>query len=194
MNGTITMTDTWHLSKSHQTSFMAWLHPFDLTHWGQVMHICVSKLTIIGSDIGLSPGRHQAIIRTNIDILLIGPLWINFSELSVRIHIFSSKKTHLKVSSGKCQPFCLDLDVLRYGPGDLVLQQSSISADDKTVLGIHMWKRQLSNKHTKLYSIRLGKLLYRTLIPCFLSLFHVCQFDTNVYYTPDNKDTWINIQ
>ena len=26
-----------------------------LTHWGCVMHICISKLTIIGSDNGLSP-------------------------------------------------------------------------------------------------------------------------------------------
>ena len=33
-----------------------------LTHWGRVTHICVSKLTIIGSDNGLSPGRRQAII------------------------------------------------------------------------------------------------------------------------------------
>ena len=32
-----------------------------LTHWGRVAHICVSKLTIIGSDNGLSPGRRQAI-------------------------------------------------------------------------------------------------------------------------------------
>ena len=31
-----------------------------LTHWGRVTHICVSKLTIIGSDNGLSPGRRQA--------------------------------------------------------------------------------------------------------------------------------------
>ena len=30
-----------------------------LTHWGRVTHICVSKLTIIGSDNGLSPGRRQ---------------------------------------------------------------------------------------------------------------------------------------
>ena len=36
-----------------------------LTHWGQVTHLCVSKLTIIGSDIGLSPDRRQAIIWTN---------------------------------------------------------------------------------------------------------------------------------
>ena len=28
-----------------------------LTHWGRATHICVGKLTIIGSDNGLSPGR-----------------------------------------------------------------------------------------------------------------------------------------
>ena len=33
-----------------------------LTHWGRVTQICVSKLTIIGSDNGLWPGRRQAII------------------------------------------------------------------------------------------------------------------------------------
>ena len=33
-----------------------------LTHWGRVTHICVSNLTIIGSDNGLSPDRRQAII------------------------------------------------------------------------------------------------------------------------------------
>ena len=32
------------------------------THCSQVMHIDISKLTSIGSDNGLSPGRHQAII------------------------------------------------------------------------------------------------------------------------------------
>ena len=41
-----------------------------LTHWGRETHICVSELTSIGSDNGLSPGRHQAIIRTNAGILL----------------------------------------------------------------------------------------------------------------------------
>ena len=34
----------------------------ELTHWDRVTHICVSKLTIIASDNGLSPGRRQAII------------------------------------------------------------------------------------------------------------------------------------
>ena len=31
-----------------------------LTHWSRVMHICVNKLTITGSDNGLSPGRRQS--------------------------------------------------------------------------------------------------------------------------------------
>ena len=44
-----------------------------LTHWGRVTHICIVKLTVIGSDNGLSPGRRQAIIWTNAGILLIGP-------------------------------------------------------------------------------------------------------------------------
>ena len=35
-------------------------------------HICIGKLTIIGSDNGPSPGRRQAIIWTNAGILLIG--------------------------------------------------------------------------------------------------------------------------
>ena len=45
-----------------------------------MMQIYVSKLTIIGSDNGLSPGRRQAIIWTNASILLIWPLGTNVSE------------------------------------------------------------------------------------------------------------------
>ena len=84
-----------------------------LTHWGRVTHICVSKLTIIGSDNSLSPGRRQAIIWTNAGILLIRTLGTNFSEILSEIHSFSSKKIPLKMSSGKWRPFCLGLNVLR---------------------------------------------------------------------------------
>ena len=59
-----------------------------LTHWGRVTHICVGKLTIIGSDNGLAPGRHQTIIWTNDGILLIGPLGTNFSEILIGIQTF----------------------------------------------------------------------------------------------------------
>ena len=90
-----------------------------LTHWGPVMHICVSDLTSIGSDNGLSPGRRQAIIRTNAGILLIRPLGTNFSEFLVEILILSLKNMCLKVSSAKRRPFCLGLNdstvvVLKY--------------------------------------------------------------------------------
>ena len=89
----------------------------ELTHWGQVMHVCVSKLTTIGSDNGLSPGRRQAIIWTNGGILSIGPLWINFSEILIEIPTFSFKKMRLKVSSAKWRPCCLGLNVLMF-PSD----------------------------------------------------------------------------
>ena len=75
-------------------------------------HICVSKLPIIGSDNGLSPGRRQAIIRTNAEILLIRSLGTYFSEIWSEIHTFSFNKMHLKMSSGKRRPFCLGLNVL----------------------------------------------------------------------------------
>ena len=80
----------------------------NITHWGRVTHICV----IICSHNGLSRGRHQAIIWTNAGILLIGPLGINFSEILIAIEIFSFTKMDLEMSSGKCRPFCLGLNVL----------------------------------------------------------------------------------
>ena len=76
-------------------------------------HICVGKLTIIGSDNGLSPGRRQAIIWTDAGILLIGPLGTNFSEITIEIRTLSLKKMRLKMSSGNWRPFCLGLNVLK---------------------------------------------------------------------------------
>ena len=84
------------------------------THSGQLMHICISKLslTIIGSNNGLSPGRCWAIILTNAGILLIGPLGTNFNDILIEIHTFSFKKMYFKMSSAKWWPFCLGLNVL----------------------------------------------------------------------------------
>ena len=88
-----------------QRSIILWFYYmyciFVLTHWGWVTHICVSKLTIIGSDNGLSPGRRQAIIWTNAGILLIRPLGTNFNGMLIEILTFSFMKMHLKVSSAK---------------------------------------------------------------------------------------------
>ena len=84
-----------------------------LTHWGRATHICVSKLSIIGSDNGLSPGRRQAIIWTNAGILLIRTLGTNFSEILGEIHLFSFSKMHLKMSSAKWHLFGLGLNELK---------------------------------------------------------------------------------
>ena len=81
-------------------------------HWGRVTHVCVSELTIIGSDNGFSPGRRQAIIWNNAGLLLIEPLGTNFSEISIGIQTFSFKKIHLNMSSAKWRPLCLGLNVL----------------------------------------------------------------------------------
>ena len=90
-----------------------WFLRLPLTHWGRVMHICVGKLTIIGSDNGLLPGWCQAIIWTNAGILLIWPLGTNFNEILFGFQTFSFKEMHLKMSSAKWRPFCLGLNVLR---------------------------------------------------------------------------------
>ena len=87
-----------------------------LTNWGRVTHISVNKIIIIGSDNGLSPGRHQAIIWNNAGILLIGPLGINFSGTSIEIPTFSIKKMHLKMSSAKWRLFHLGLNELTHSP------------------------------------------------------------------------------
>ena len=84
-----------------------------LTHWDWVTHSCVGKLTSIGSDNGLSPGRCHAIIWTNAGILLIAQLGTNFSEIIIEIRRFSFKKMHLKMSSGKWWSFCLSLNMLK---------------------------------------------------------------------------------
>ena len=84
-----------------------------LHHWGWVMHIWISKLTVIGSDNGFYPHQHQAIIWTIAGILLICPLGTKFSEISIKVLTFSFKKMLLKMLSVKWQPFCLSPSVLK---------------------------------------------------------------------------------
>ena len=60
----------------------------------------------------LVPTKRQAVIWNNDGILLTGPLGTNLNEIFIRIHAFSFRKIYLKMLSGKCQPFCLSLNVL----------------------------------------------------------------------------------
>ena len=79
-------------------------------------HLCVSKLAIIVSDNDLSPGRRQAIIWNNAGILSIGILGTNFSQIPGKIHSFSFKKMHFKMSSAKGRLFSLSLNELTLHP------------------------------------------------------------------------------
>ena len=118
-----------------------------LTHWGRVTHISVGKLTIIGSDNGLSPDRRRVIILTNAGKLLIGPLGTNFSEILIEIQTFSFKIMRLKTSSAKWRPFCIGLNVLileipwHYNPSSSCIAQlafkyrSMAVSDDKASRG-----------------------------------------------------------
>ena len=63
----------------------------NLTHWGRMTHISVSKLNIIGSDNGMSPDRRQTIIWTNGDLLLIRPFGTNFNEIYDNCSLFSKE-------------------------------------------------------------------------------------------------------
>ena len=82
------------------------------SHWGRVTHICARKLTIIGSDNGLSLDCRQAISRTNAGMLLIGNLRTNSSEILSEIHAFPltmkmtmTMKTNLLPKLYKENPF-----------------------------------------------------------------------------------------
>ena len=72
----------------------------------RVTHICVSKLTIIGSCNGLSPGWRQAIIWTNAGTLVIGQWGNSFSEIRIEIHTFpfenAVRKTTVILSGSQC--------------------------------------------------------------------------------------------
>ena len=77
-------------------------------------HLCVSKLTSIASDNGLSRGRRQAIICNNAGILLIGPLGTNFSDFFYRnSNIFIEENTFqnvvCKMSAILSRPQCVNM-------------------------------------------------------------------------------------
>ena len=74
----------------------------------------------IGSDNGLSPDWHEAIISTNAGILLIGSLGTNFSEIRIKIQTVSFMKMHFEMSSEKCCPCCPGVDELNCQLGEAI--------------------------------------------------------------------------
>ena len=88
------------------TLFGGKLNGSGLTYLNRVTHICVSKLTIIGSDNGLASARR----RWNIVFTSIGPLGTNSSEILIEIRTFWLKKIHF--NENVVRSFCLCLNKL----------------------------------------------------------------------------------
>ena len=89
-----------------------------LTHWGQVTHIYISKLTTIGSDNGLSHGQCQS-HHLNQCWNIVNWTLRNKLQWYLNLNLtFSFKKIHLKMLSGKWRQICLGLNVLRHGTSD----------------------------------------------------------------------------
>ena len=91
-----------------------------LTHWGRGTHVCVSKLSIVGSDNGLSPGRRQAIIWTNAGILLIGPLgnklqWNLNRNSNIFIQENACENVVCEMASILSRPQCVSCSVVWFG-------------------------------------------------------------------------------
>ena len=88
-------------------------------------HICVNKLTIIGSNNGLSPGRRQSIIWTNAGILLIGPLGTNFNETSRIIYFIQEngfQNVVRKLTEIVSRPHCVNTICMNYWVVKLLCQ------------------------------------------------------------------------
>ena len=110
-----------------------------LIDWGRVTRICVSNLTIIGSDNCLSPGRRHAIICWNIVnwtlknrfqwnhtfsftkiwkcpliARFMGPTWGPSGAVMTQVGTMWAPWTLLSGSSRRWRPLCLGLHVLTF--------------------------------------------------------------------------------
>ena len=95
-NGIPRSTVRWHYRSLPQLPRFGTHMCKNITQWGRVIHIWVSKLTI-GSDNGLSPVRLQAIIWNNSGVLSIGDLRKKFNHILFEIQTFWFKKMYFKV-------------------------------------------------------------------------------------------------
>ena len=85
-----------------------------------------------------SPDRRQAIIRTNVGILLIGQLGTNFSEILTEIHTSSFKKTHFKMSYANWRSFCIGFNVL-----NVFVHKHNVELKRRHLTPFPMWRIEI---------------------------------------------------
>ena len=112
------------------------------THWGRVTHICVSKLTIIGSDNGLWPGWRQAIIWTNAGIVFVETVGTN------SLNIFQGTQSQIpwSLTRGRYSPchWCLfnaDQPVMTSGTP----HPYPVQMEEKSVIDQKVWVSRILN-------------------------------------------------
>ena len=76
--------------------------------------------------------RRRTIIWTIDAIIAIRPWETHFNEKSFKIQMFLFKKMYFAISSEKCRPFCLGLDVLNTKIGNKYRKTSNIN---RTLVG-----------------------------------------------------------
>ena len=79
-------------------------------------HICISKLTTINSDNGLSPGRHQVIIWANARWNIVNSNFRNKLQWNLKRNSYIFTKKYIEKNTLKWRPLCLGLNVLTLDP------------------------------------------------------------------------------
>ena len=98
---------------------------------------------IIGSDNGLLPVQHQAIILKNADIMSVAPLETYLNEILFEIQKFSFQEMYLKMLSAKCQAICLGLNVLTNWQQEMHYTNAYLI---HLGLALFFWSYKLNNK------------------------------------------------
>ena len=91
------------------------LYHINIASANQIIHAgrCIQVNWVsFSSGNSLSPGRRQAIARTNAE-LSTGPCWTSLNEIWIKIHFFSLNIIHFKMSD-KRQPFCQIPSILKW--------------------------------------------------------------------------------
>ena len=76
-----------------------------ISHQCRIYESVINRVRI-GSDDGLSPIWHQAIILSRVGLLSNGHVRTKFSEIVIKIENYSFTKMHLNILSVKWRPFC----------------------------------------------------------------------------------------
>ena len=94
----------------------------------------------------MSPVRHKTIIWTNADLLSIGPSWIFFSEITIKLLIFSLKEMYFKSSWAERRPFCSGIDVLDHYC-DVIMGATASQITSLTILSSTVYSGADRRKH-----------------------------------------------